>query len=96
MQELKPYVDQHFLTSPRRADTFVAGSSMGGLISLYAALEYPRVFGGAACFSTHWPLSLKETRADFTTAMVQYLDQKLPRRPQPRLYFDHGTATLDA
>ena len=96
VQELKPYVDQHFQTSPRRADTFVAGSSMGGLISLYAALEYPKVFGGAACFSTHWPLSLKVNSSAFTTAMVQYLGQKLPRRPKPQLYFDYGSATLDA
>ena len=96
VRELKPYVDQHFQTSPRRADTFVAGSSMGGLISLYAALEYPQVFGGAACFSTHWPLSLKENRSDFATAMVAYLDKKLLRNPKPRLYFDHGTTTLDA
>lgn len=96
VKELKPYIDQHFQTSPKRADTFVAGSSMGGLISLYAALEYPKVFGGAACFSTHWPLSLKENSAAFTAAMVQYLDKKLPRRDRPKLYFDHGTATLDA
>ncbi|GAB2865666.1 alpha/beta hydrolase-fold protein [Hymenobacter ruber] len=96
VQELKPYVDKHFQTSPRRADTFVAGSSMGGLISLYAALEYPKVFGGAACFSTHWPLSLKENMPDFTTAMVQYLDKQLPRSGKPKIYFDHGSATLDA
>ncbi|MET4075423.1 alpha/beta hydrolase-fold protein [Hymenobacter sp. UYCo722] len=98
VRELKPYVDQHFRTSPRRADTFVAGSSMGGLISLYAALEYPKTFGGAACFSTHWPLSLKENTADFTTAMVRYLGQRLSRTSvlRPRLYFDYGSATLDA
>ena len=28
---------------------------MGGLISAYAISEYPNVFGGAACLSTHWP-----------------------------------------
>lgn len=96
VQELKPYIDQHYRTRRRRADTFIAGSSMGGLISLYALLEYPRVFGGAACLSTHWPLSLKENRPDFTTAMLAYLHQKLPRRRKPRLYFDYGTTTLDA
>jgi enterochelin esterase-like enzyme len=74
----------------------VAGSSMGGLISLYAALEYPKVFGGAACFSTHWPLSLKENSPAFTASMVRYLDKKLPRSRKPKLYFDHGSATLDA
>jgi enterochelin esterase-like enzyme len=96
VQELKPYIDQHFQTSLKPTDTFVAGSSMGGLISLYAALEYPKTFGGAACFSTHWPLSLKQNTSNFTTAMVRYLDQKLPRRHKPRLYFDYGSATLDA
>ena len=96
VRELKPFVDQHFQTSPRRADTFVAGSSMGGLISLYAALEYPKVFGGAACFSTHWPLSLTENSPAFTEAMVQYLGHKLSRRNKPKLYFDYGSATLDA
>ena len=96
VKELKPYVDRRYHTSRRRADTFIAGSSMGGLISLYAALEYPKVFGGAACFSTHWPLSRKENAPDFTTAMLQYLARQLPRRHKPKLYFDHGTATLDA
>jgi len=95
VKELKPYIDRHYQTSRKRADTFVAGSSMGGLISLYAALEYPKVFGGAACFSTHWPLSLKENMPDFTTAMVHYLKQKLPQKNRPKLYFDYGSATLD-
>ncbi|MCH2056662.1 MAG: alpha/beta hydrolase-fold protein [Thalassotalea sp.] len=36
-----------------RANTYVMGSSMGGLISLYASIEYPEVFGGAACLSAH-------------------------------------------
>lgn len=96
VQELKPRIDSQYRTRPRRPDTFVAGSSMGGLISLYAALEYPEVFGGAACLSTHWPLSLKENTPDFTTAMLAYLQQRLPRRQRPRLYFDYGTTTLDA
>ena len=96
VKELKPYIDRNFKTSRERADTFVAGSSMGGLISLYATLEYPKIFGGAACFSTHWPLSIKQNSSDFTAAMVQYLGKKLPRRHKPRLYFDYGSATLDA
>ncbi len=99
--ELKPYIDQHYATAPDRAHTWVAGSSMGGLISLYAALEYPQVFAGAACLSTHWPLSLKHDSDAFPLAMLDYLAEKLPRRrlfgpPRPRLYFDFGTATLDA
>ena len=37
-----------------QADTFIMGSSMGGLISAYAVAEYPEVYGGAACLSTAW------------------------------------------
>ena len=100
VEELKPYIDQHYATRPGRAHTWVAGSSMGGLISLYAALEYPKVFAGAACLSTHWPLSVAHDSDAFTTAMLGYLADKLPRpapfRRSPRLYFDFGTATLDA
>ncbi|MCX6221347.1 MAG: alpha/beta hydrolase-fold protein [Bacteroidia bacterium] len=36
VQELKPFIDKTFPTLPDRLNTFVAGSSMGGLISLYA------------------------------------------------------------
>lgn len=95
--ELKPYVDRTFRTKPGRGHTYIAGSSMGGLISLYAVMEYPEVFAGAACLSTHWPLSLRENTAVFTDAMLAYLDEKLSRAaPRPKLYFDYGTATLDA
>lgn len=50
-QTLKPYIDQKFRTQKDAASTFTAGSSMGGLISLYAVLKYPNVFGGAGVFS---------------------------------------------
>lgn len=48
---LKPYIDRRFRTYRDRRHTFIAGSSMGGLISMYAILQYPRVFGGAGIFS---------------------------------------------
>jgi len=48
---LKPYIDAHYRTLPDRLHTGVAGSSMGGLISLYAALKYPDVFGRVGVFS---------------------------------------------
>jgi metallo-beta-lactamase class B len=51
VQTLKPYVDAHYRTRPERASTAIAGSSMGGLIALYAALTRPRVFGSAGVFS---------------------------------------------
>jgi predicted alpha/beta superfamily hydrolase len=48
---LKPFIDKKYRTLVDRKNTFVAGSSMGGLISLYAVLKYPKVFGGAGVFS---------------------------------------------
>jgi metallo-beta-lactamase class B len=48
---LKPYVDAHYRTRPDAAHTGVAGSSLGGLVSVYAALKYPRVFGRVGAFS---------------------------------------------
>lgn len=48
---LKPYIDNHFRTLKDKKNTFISGSSMGGLISLYAVMKYPKVFGGAGVFS---------------------------------------------
>ncbi len=48
---LKPFIDKKYRTLKDSAHTFVAGSSMGGLISLYAVVKYPNVFGGAGIFS---------------------------------------------
>ncbi|HEX8328195.1 MAG TPA: alpha/beta hydrolase-fold protein [Hymenobacter sp.] len=48
---LKPYVDARYRTLADAAHTGVAGSSLGGLISVYAALKYPRVFGRVGAFS---------------------------------------------
>lgn len=51
VQTLKPYIDAHYRTLPDKSNTAIAGSSMGGLISLYAALKYPDVFSRAGVFS---------------------------------------------
>ncbi len=48
---LKPFVDKNYRTLKDANHTFIAGSSMGGLISLYALIAYPNVFGGAGVFS---------------------------------------------
>lgn len=47
----KPMIDAQFPTLPDREHTFIAGSSMGGLMSLYAITAYNRFFKGAACLS---------------------------------------------
>ena len=51
VKNLKPFIDNHYRTLKSKQNTFIAGSSMGGLISLYAVLKYPKVFGGAGIFS---------------------------------------------
>ena len=49
--ELKPYIDQRLRTLPERENTIICGSSMGGLMALFAATEYNHVFQRAACLS---------------------------------------------
>ncbi len=94
--ELKPYIDAHFATSPRREDTLTMGSSLGALISLYAVAEYPQVFGGAACLSTHWPGRVGDSPDNpVPAAIFAYIKQSFPEAGGHRVYFDHGTKTLD-
>lgn len=50
-QTLKPYIDQKFRTKADAKNTAIAGSSMGGLISMYAVAKYPEVFGKTGIFS---------------------------------------------
>lgn len=87
VEELKPFIDQNYPTLPEPGHTLVMGSSMGGLISLYALAEYPNIFGGAGCISTHWPI--------MDAKMVTFFGKLLPIAGQHRLYFDHGTETID-
>jgi predicted alpha/beta superfamily hydrolase len=88
VQELKPFIDATYRTRPEREATFIMGSSMGGLISLYALCEYPDVFAGAGCVSTHWPA--------VNGVILPYLQERLPAPGRHKLYFDYGTETLDA
>ena len=93
--ELKPYVDENFRTLTDAKNTSICGSSMGGLISLYAICEYPEVFGPAACVSTHWPLLFDNTFMGPSEAVRKYMAAKLPSPANHRIYFDYGTETLD-
>lgn len=96
VEELKPFIDSSFSTRTDQPNTFIAGSSMGGLISLYAICEYPEVFGGAACLSTHWPGILVTKANPIPAAFMRYLQKKLPAPANHKIYFDYGTATLDS
>lgn len=51
VRTLKPYIDQHFRTKPERQFTGIGGSSMGGLVSIYAGFMYPEVLGKLMIFS---------------------------------------------
>ena len=79
VNELKPYIDENYRTLPDRDHTAIAGSSMGGLMSLYAATAYSHVFGKAACLSPSlWTAPEKilgiAERADVGSGTTIYMD----------------------
>ena len=96
VKELKPWVDSEFRTLPSKNDTFIAGSSMGALISMYALCEYPSVFGGAACLSSHWPGIFVVENNPIPKVFVEYMQVNLPEPGNNKIYFDYGTETLDS
>ena len=81
VHSLKPFVDAHYRTRPDRANTGIGGSSLGGLISFYAALRYPDVFGRVLAFSTPFYLNPE------IFAMARAVR---PLRPATRFWFDTG------
>ena len=102
-RELKPRIDRQFRVNTDRGNTAIMGSSMGGLISLYAIDEYPNIFGGAGMMSTHWPMFLPAEGKDLSegeyaavsTAFERYIGPALPSPAAHKLYFDHGSEMLD-
>ena len=79
---LKPEIDEAYRTLPDRAHTMIAGSSMGGLMSLYAVTDYNHVFSRAAALSPSlWvsPSKLKE------------LIRSHPLKDPTRIYLSVGT-----
>lgn len=51
VRTLKPFIDQNYRTLSDRANTAMVGSSLGGLVSLYAGLYYPEIFGSLGILS---------------------------------------------
>ncbi|MFM2065955.1 MAG: hypothetical protein RLZZ584_864 [Pseudomonadota bacterium] len=95
VEELKPEIDRRYHTRPGREHTLVMGSSMGGLISIYAMNEYPQVFAGAAGLSTHW-MGRMTPNDELPRAACDYLREHLATAEGHRLYMDHGDQGLDA
>src|SRR5205823_13804711 len=79
---LQPRIDRLVRTRPGRDDTAIVGSSMGGLLSLYAYFRYPYVFGRAGVMSP----SLWYGQA----AILDFI--RGARAPNGRIYVDIGTA----
>ncbi|MCD8149366.1 MAG: alpha/beta hydrolase [Clostridiales bacterium] len=84
-QEFKPYIDENFPTIPDRECTFIAGSSMGGLMSLYALLYYNDIFSRAAALSPALGLAPAKAKKMILDASP---------RPDSVLYMDYGSREL--
>lgn len=96
VDELKPFIDDNYPVFKDKDNTFIMGSSMGGLISMYAVFERPDVFGGAACLSTHWPGVFLKTNNPIPAAFTNYIKSNIKNLGNNLLYFDYGDKTLDS
>ena len=81
----KPMIDRRYRTLPDREHTFIAGSSMGGLMSLYAVTEYNHVFSRAAALSPSVWAAHRELMDLFRGANVA---------PDTVVYMDYGSGEL--
>ena len=95
VKELKPFIDTTFSVYRNSENTYLAGSSYGGLISIYSICEYPDIFSKAVCMSTHWP-GLTEKNTFIPEAINMYLNENLPNPNSHKIYFDYGSAGLDS
>lgn len=82
---LKPYIDENYPTLTEREHTSIAGSSMGGLMSLYGVCEYNHVFQKAACISPSFWVS-KDRVVDLVAQSDLAMDS--------RIYIDYGSLEL--
>lgn len=85
-ETLKPYIDSHYRTVKGQESTMIAGSSMGGLISLYTGLTYPDKFGLIG--------SMSSTFSDVIVGqqLKAYIQSKKGEIPEHlRIYLDIGT-----
>lgn len=97
---LKRWIDDNYRTLPGRDATAIMGSSMGGLMSCYAILEKPQVYGRAGCISSHWPAAdptaVGKANPELIALWERWFAERLGSPGGRRVWMDHGTATLDA
>jgi predicted esterase len=79
---LKPYIDKTYKTQKQASKTLIMGSSMGGLISLYASVKYPTVFAKAGIFSPAFWFVSKDLKT--------YLNKNQSNLKNSKLYFVAG------
>jgi predicted alpha/beta superfamily hydrolase len=96
VKEVKPFIDANYSVFTDANHTAIMGSSMGGLISMYAICEYPEIFGKAACLSTHWEGFRDFENNPIPESFFAYMMKNLPNAATHKIYFDYGTETLDA
>ncbi len=86
VEDLKPFIDREYRTLPDERNTGLGGSSLGGLVTLYLGLQYPRVFGKLIVMS---PSVWWANRAIFREI------RKLRRKLAGRIWLDIGTREGD-
>ncbi len=102
VNRFKPLIDRKYPTIPDREFTFIAGSSMGGLMSLYAVTAYNHIFSRAACLSPSiWVATRRLDEllrtADIAPGTVVYMDygsNELNFHPNMRRQFASVTGRL--
>ncbi len=78
--QLKPFIDKSLRTLPDSKNTFIAGSSMGGLISMWAILVAPKTFGAVGIFSP----------AFWTATNINFSCNELIKHYKGKLFFYAG------
>lgn len=86
VNELKPFIDKEYRTLPDRANTMLAGSSMGGIITAYMGSKYPHIFGVLGVFSLASWFSEE--------AFLSFISQH-PLNPETKVYIQVGTSEGD-
>jgi len=95
VKELKPFIDNKYSTLKGPENTFIGGSHLGGLLSVYAVCKFPTVFGGFMSMSTNWNAADRDLRQPVFDATLNYLAKKLPKPGTHKVYFDFGTIKWD-
>ena len=80
--QIKPMIDRQYRTIPFRECTGIAGSSMGGLMAIYAAVHYNRWFSKAGCISSAVGFCMEPLMEDLKASTIS---------PDTRMYFSWGS-----